>query len=443
MVDSAILLPSDGALASARVIEYSAAPEELLVCLPYLIALVPSKDSHFPSLQVHSLLSLSLVQTIALSSVDTKSKMVSLLTATSPCKSPIAFLTSSISVQVQSAKQSSVSSISTLTMPSWSVQIDELVYNGSYEEALSLLESVEDILLPDKAERRYRLRSLQGLALFLKGRFDAAIDLFIDLDVNPAKVVCLYPEKISGKLYKDEYHREQIFGGRSEDRIKEIEEKESTKQSVAQEDNPSSLGAKKWTGISPYRKSLVKDDDTASIHSAASHKTQTSQPSLDSVQQSKQEEQAFKQSLEVLLRYLADCRQKVNKALASLRPSARPTPSKASPPASATDLFDLPDGSFSELKPIQMEQVAQIVDTALFKCYLAIRPTLLGPLCRLENWCEVEEVETLLKEAKVSSLVFLYLLLEWLTISAQKYRELLDLYHGKNNHSKALELLQM
>jgi hypothetical protein len=39
----------------------------------------------------------------------------------------------------------------------------------------------------------------------------------------------------------------------------------------------------------------------------------------------------------------------------------------------------------------------------LLKVYLAIRPVLVGSLCRIENWCEVEEVEELLLEKKVST----------------------------------------
>jgi hypothetical protein len=91
----------------------------------------------------------------------------------------------------------------------------------------------------------------------------------------------------------------------------------------------------------------------------------------------------------------------VNKALARLSPSMRPSPSQPLPPASASDLLALPDQAPSSLDPVQLHRVAQVVDTALFKCYLAARPSMLGPLCRLDNWCEVEEVEELLTTAKV------------------------------------------
>jgi len=56
------------------------------------------------------------------------------------------------------------------------------------------------------------------------------------------------------------------------------------------------------------------------------------------------------------------------------------------------------------LTPDQLVRYAQIVDTALFKSYLIVRPGLLGPLCRVDNWCEVSEVEETLAAREVSYL---------------------------------------
>lgn len=53
------------------------------------------------------------------------------------------------------------------------------------------------------------------------------------------------------------------------------------------------------------------------------------------------------------------------------------------------------------LTPDQLIRFAQVVYTALFKSYLITMPGLLGSLCRIENWCEVSEVETLLREREV------------------------------------------
>jgi Vam6/Vps39-like protein vacuolar protein sorting-associated protein 39 len=85
--------------------------------------------------------------------------------------------------------------------------------------------------------------------------------------------------------------------------------------------------------------------------------------------------------------------------------------------------------------------IAQVVETALFRSYLLFRPSLLGALCRIENWCEVEEVEGMLLEAKVSKPVTIRIK-KSLESMRQKYSELLDLYKGKNKHEKAIELLK-
>ena len=103
-----------------------------------------------------------------------------------------------------------------------------------------------------------------------------------------------------------------------------------------------------------------------------------------------------------MIRYLTDRRQKYAQAISSLHPSLRPSPSAHLAPATPAELLALPDLPLTELKPEQLVRVAQVVDTALFRSYLATKPVLVGALCRIENWCEVEEVEELLLGAKVS-----------------------------------------
>lgn len=130
----------------------------------------------------------------------------------------------------------------------------------------------------------------------------------------------------------------------------------------------------------------------------------------------------MQQSIESLLRYLSSLRPKLNSMLAA----SNITPSSQQPPLSATspvELYSLPSTPLSSLTPSQQVLFAQIVDTALFKSYLVIRPGLLGSLCRIENWCQVEEVEEELRERS-------------------KTAEVIDLWKGKGMHRKALELLK-
>ena len=52
-----------------------------------------------------------------------------------------------------------------------------------------------------------------AVSQFRAGDFKNAIDAFIDLDINPAKVVALYPENVSGRLHVATEKWIPLFGG--------------------------------------------------------------------------------------------------------------------------------------------------------------------------------------------------------------------------------------
>jgi hypothetical protein len=103
-------------------------------------------------------------------------------------------------------------------MKPWTEQIDELVLKKMYSDALALLDVLDDEQVPDnvitfyqqsfdtlltslfKVQRRTHIRALNAVSQFRAAKFDEAINTFIDLDFNPAKVVALYPESVSGRL---------------------------------------------------------------------------------------------------------------------------------------------------------------------------------------------------------------------------------------------------
>ncbi len=98
------------------------------------------------------------------------------------------------------------------------------------------------------------------------------------------------------------------------------------------------------------------------------------------------------------MRYLSERRPKVSGALEALNiTAARSHEMPFLSAASIDDLFALPNAPLSSLTPEELVRFAQIVDTALFKSYLLVRPGLLAPLCRVGNWCEVSEVEEVLR----------------------------------------------
>jgi hypothetical protein len=108
-------------------------------------------------------------------------------------------------------------------------------------------------------------------------------------------------------------------------------------------------------------------------------------------------------SIETLVRYLADRRPKLGAALqkVGITPESQSYQTSPLSEASIDELFSLPNAPLAALTPEQLLRFAQIVDTALYKSYLIIRPALLGSLCRVANWCEVTEVEDDLRARKV------------------------------------------
>lgn len=110
-------------------------------------------------------------------------------------------------------------------------------------------------------------------------------------------------------------------------------------------------------------------------------------------------------ALEALMYYLSDRRQKLTGAITTNGlPSESSVPSLSS--LDASELHALPSVPMAELEPEQLLRMAQIIYTALLKVYLVARPILVGSLCRIENWCDVHEVEGLLKAQKVATSIF-------------------------------------
>ena len=326
-------------------------------------------------------------------------------------------------------------------MKPWGEQVDELIDAGKYAEALALLDIIDVALLPDKVrthqtahdtllmlaflkdKRTSLTKALDAISQFRAGEFDTALDLFVKLNINPAKVISLYPDSISGRLSVPRDQWIQMFGGptpkvqreaisssssSSSEHGGDIEEPLRSGQTVA---SPGKAGKSKnlFKGI---RVSDFKDSDTASITSKKEKPrkgTHIVVPKCRFIYRDYLDD--FSRSLESLLQYLPDRRQKLLGALEAFHI----TPAQSHRHASLSDtsrdsLRGIPDTPFSSLTPEQLVLCAQVVDTALFKSYLVVRPGLLGPLCRRDNWCEVAEVEETLAAREVCTFSFLLVL---------------------------------
>lgn len=384
-----VLLASHG---PARECHFDHDPDHIMMAPPYVIAALPSPAEAAPSqIRVYSSTSMQLLQSLPVSQSDAALK---LLTSASPAKLPII--------------AAAGNDVYLYSMVSYPKQITSLLSSGQYGTALTLINNIEEPILQDRDAHLRTVRSLVALKELELGHEDKAIDAFIELDVNPAKVVGLWDEEISGKLFLGDA-AEETFGGRSketvvESRIQKTPEQKPADEQAAEKDVPdtASLRSAMSALTSPRKKpSLPQQQAQHSRQASIASQHQTPSPAGEPTKQAEDAKTPQRRPVEVLLRYLADRRQKVNKALSLLDPTQRPSTSDTLPPATASELLSIPDGPVSELPPRQLHRVAQTVDTALFKCYLLVRPSLLGSLCRLDNWCEAEEVEELLMSAKV------------------------------------------
>ncbi|SCV73601.1 BQ2448_7527 [Microbotryum intermedium] len=425
---------------SLGTISYPSPVEETIVTPPFIVSLLSNY-----TLSIHMTDSLTPVQTLELASqsnssivsnkIVTSAKLLTLSSSESP---PLLVLTTS-HARMATAGPTGAPISQTLWIVrarSWTQQIEALGAQGLWSTAIRMFRLARPF--SDSAAQRIsaqivkRLKLLRSWELFNEGRFALAVDAFIRLEVSAVKVVGLYPEQIAGRLLRDDAEREEAFGGRRVDvaRIEgeanaiEAETKPTSESVVKSTPSPShhhfSLAARlKESNIGSSSHSATPSSPASTIRSSSVDSARLEASSSSDEPKKK----AFNQSVDELVRFLTDRRQQINKALSLLPQSRRPLSSQLRSQATKEELDAIPDGPVAQLSVEHLARLAQVVDTALFKSYLATKPVMVGPLCRIENWCEIEEVEEALLEKK-------------------KYRELLDLYNGKNMHQMAVKLLR-
>ncbi|GJJ08147.1 hypothetical protein Clacol_002355 [Clathrus columnatus] len=470
------ILGPNGKISRSPNIEWPTPPEENIFIKPYVLTILPpyvgtskpgttnAVSTQSSTIQITSTISLLPVQTLNPQSFETSESNVKPSTIrllfSSQDKSPVYFFSTPID---RTAAAAEGTRLWKLCMQPWTEQIDELVRKSSYSEALALLESIDETLLPDKVNihstcisticlnafqdsRRKHIKALHAVWMFAEGKYDDAMNTFISLDTNPAKVVALYSDSVAGRLSAPKVQWFDLHGGPSPTGFVESFEppsQQDTEANASLEDAsaPPSITLPQSPTIRNLWRvsrggplvSVRKEDDNASIMSSKTRE--------------KHESDDLRRSIECLVRFLTDRRPKISGVLSTLNitpAQASEYPSLSS--VSVEELLELPNLPLSSLTPDQLLRSAQIVDTALFKSYLVIRRfSLLGSLCRLPNWCDVSEVEQVLKSNGVGSSMLVgalsHVIYAFPSLS-QKLTELIDLYNGKKMHDKALTLLR-
>ncbi|WWC68549.1 uncharacterized protein I206_102478 [Kwoniella pini CBS 10737] len=433
--DTGAFLSSEGNYTRTESLQWPGPPDALAFSNPHIYSVVPvlpssstssSQTIPVPTVQIHLAPTLTLRQAFKLPEPPTGGQAVSHMINTfkaSPSLIPAEVMNPSTKMLIVSTptdrhlSQAEGSSIWTLQSGDIGEEVDQLVKEGRVSDAIGLVEAVGEVGL-SPSRRLPHLKTLQAVTQMAKGEYQSAMEAFLIFNVNPALVLSLYPaEIISGKLHVPKDQWMDLFGAVPEAKLQPettVEREDSTAKGILK--SVAGLGGLTKKGSVNGLREL---GDNASIRSGKSIDKNADQEKVPIMK----EEDAVppRAALEALMYFLSDRRQKLAGAMAT-----NPLPIEADYPPlsslSAETQHNLPSTPFSELTPEQLLRIAQVIYTGLIKVYLVARPVLVGSLCRIENWCDVEEVEELLKAQK-------------------KFGDLIDLYQGKKMHGKALKML--
>lgn len=313
-------------------------------------------------------------------------------------------------------------------------QIDALVGRGRLDEAISLIEMLEDALLKDKQGRLRDIRMLKAQNLFDQRRYRDSLDLFTEVSAPPERVIRLFPPIIAGHtsiLVKEGGKQVQTDG----DSISQTAENNSKLQQDANvTEQPSTTENNKST-----QHTSEQDTDEVSIAGSSKHKRSTSESMEVAVPLGRQasyfildrlmgqaEGKDLKAATAELRAFLVSTRTKLQRYLnpdGSLKDEQQVTPGGSSEAMKSDVDFWVSTQSFTEDRAQQLLDVAKLVDTTLFRAYMYASPSLAGPLFRIDNFCDPDVVNEKLLETS-------------------RYNDLVDFFYGKKLHHQALALLK-
>ncbi|EPE30444.1 hypothetical protein GLAREA_03411 [Glarea lozoyensis ATCC 20868] len=409
---NSLFITSEGKPESKRQIPWQAAPDAIGYSYPYILALQPPSKG---ILEVRNPETLSLLQTITL-----------------PNASQMHFPPPNVSLAHAGKGFHVVSDrcIWGMGTTDYDTQVDELVEKGLYDEAISLLNMLEDALLRNKEERLRETKILKAQRLFDQRKYRDAIDIFLAEDVQapPERVIRLYPPVIAGEL--------STFEEKSSEDEDAHENSEEANGDGAADDKQENTDPAKPAAISKLLKGHKKNaSDAGSIRSFM--KFDNNDGSDTSSVRPKQPEDSALEGKDLvnaaleLNSFLVDARNRMKRWLdaetGKLVPqnttgngqNGRQGPSEAS----FESFLVAPASDAEKDREQKLKDTAKLIDTTLFRSYMLARPQLAGSLFRIPNFCDPDVVNEKLLESG-------------------RYNDLVDFFHGKKLHRPALELLK-
>jgi hypothetical protein len=306
----------------------------------------------------------------------------------------------------------------------YDTQIRELVDSAKYDEAISLLDMLEDALLKNKTETLREVKMLKAEALFHKKRYRQSMDLFNEDDVHapPERVLKLYPPEIAGSLSgwpaaaPEENHTE-------DDAKKTNGTRPSTPEEV-EVSSPVSKGnfAKLFMGSHKKAPSDVSSIASTRKDPAETEDGETAKDASSVADKPIDDKDLTKAVLE-LNSYLAGTRARLQRVIDPVTGKLKRGVDNESPEEAAEQFLRTTQNESEKALEEKLRNTFHVVDTALFRAYMFSQPYLAGSLFRIPNFCDPEVVNEKLLEHN-------------------RYTELVDFFYGKKLHKEALNLLR-
>jgi hypothetical protein len=409
---NSLFITSEGKPETKRQIPWQQAPEGIGYSYPYILALqAPSKGA----LEIRNPETLSLLQTISL-----------------PNANQLHFPPPTVSL-AHAGKGFHVASdrcIWRMGATNYDSQVDELVEKGLYDEAISVLNMLEDALLRKKEERLREVKIQKAQVLFDQRRYRDAIDIFLREDVQapPERVIRLYPPVIAGELSiieEKQHEPEEKSTDVGEDTNGDSSTLKENKQEVVESSKPVPINkllhdhSKNISDTSSVRSFMKLDTTDGSDTASTKAKIQEDGP-LDG-------KDLINAALE-LNAFLVDARNRMKRFIDAetgrIIPQEETKNGQNGTSKASFESFLLAPASDAEKdRGKKLRQTASLIDTTLFRSYMLARPQLAGSLFRIPNFCDPDVVnEKLLENGR--------------------YNDLVDFFHGKKLHRPALELLK-
>lgn len=382
-----LFIDREGEPINRRQIPWRIPPQAVGYSYPYLLALQePTKGV----LEVRNPQTLTLLQSIELSGAV-------LLQVPSP--------NISLAHQGKGFLVASERSVWRMQGLKYDAQIDALVEGGHLDEAISLLDMIEETLVENKPGRLREIKMQKAQKLFDEKKFRESLDLFGEVSAPPERVIKLYPGIIAGELADE----------------KPKDSSEDTETAKSQE-SPKKGHKKGESVVSPVKKVMsgASDMDTDSIRSVKTAENVASDSNGLNEKELKfavRELQAFLADMRRRLQRFFDSDQSV-RALSEVQLGSQSEDIKQSTEY-LLGLASLDDVDLSD----KLISVARLVDTTLFRAHMYATPSLAGSLFRISNFCDPEVVMAKLEET-------------------ERYNDLIEFLYGKRLHRQALERLQ-